>query len=100
MPATTLEIIVPIFNFSGAAILCIDALRIKQNIKEKVGAKELLDYLQAFNKPGAVRDEQGKPLDSQEAIDKWLAHRSLQFGWIGFILLALGFLLDLIAKLQ
>jgi hypothetical protein len=92
MPKPILEILVPILNFSGAAILCIDALRIKRNINEKAGAEKLVEYLRSVGKPGLITDEQGKPLDSPRAIDEWLAGRTLRLSW-------LGFLLDLITKM-
>src|SRR5262245_27392056 len=98
MPKPLLEILVPILNFSGAAILCVDALRIKRNVKEKAGAEKLVQYLQSVGKPGLITDERGKPLDSKPAIDEWLAGRTLRLGWVGFILLALGFFLDLLIK--
>jgi hypothetical protein len=98
MSKPLLEILVPILNFSGAAILCVDALRIKRSIKEKAGAERLVQYLRSVGQSGLIRDEQGRLLDSHRALDEWLARRTLRLGWIGFVLIALGFLLDLINK--
>ena len=100
MPKPLLEILVPILNFSGAAILCVDALRIKRNIKVKAGAEKLVQYLRSVGESNLITDERGKPLDSQRALDEWLAGLTLRLGWVGFVLIALGFLLDLITKLM
>ena len=99
MPKPLIEIIVPILNFSGAAILAIDALRVQRNIKEKAGAEKLVQYLRSVGESKLVTDERGKPLDSQRSIDEWLAGRTLRFGWLGFVLISLGFLVELITKL-
>jgi hypothetical protein len=99
MPKPILEILVPMLNFSGAAVLCVDALRIKRNIGEKAGAEKLVRYLRSVGKSDLITDERGKPLDSPRAIDEWLAGRTLRLGWLGFVLIALGFLLDLLNKL-
>ena len=93
------EIIVTLMNFSGAAILSIDALRIRQSAKEKAGAEKLIHYLSLIGKGDLVTDTNGKPLDSEAAIEEWLGTRTQRLGWIGFTLLALGFLLDLMVKI-
>jgi hypothetical protein len=99
MSKPLLEILVSIINFFGAAILCADALRIKRSVKEKAGAEKLVQYLRSAGKSDLISDEKGKPLDSQHALDEWLAGRTLRLGWVGFMLITLGFLIDLIAKL-
>src|SRR5207244_7735933 len=83
MPKPLLEILVPMLSFSGAAILCVDALRIKRNIKVKAGAEKLVQYLQSVGESNLITDERGKPLDSQRALDEWLADRTLRLGWVG-----------------
>ena len=93
------EIIVTILNFSGATVLCIDALRIKRSGKERIGAEKLVQHLESIGKGELLTDKDGNPLNSKEVLEEWLGRRTEQLGWTGFVLLALGFLLDLIVKL-
>lgn len=97
--AKPLEILVSALNFAGAAILCLDALRIRRNLKEKAGAEKLVQYMRSVGQSKLLTDERGNPLDSERAVDDWLAGRTLRLGWFGFVLIAIGFLLDLIIKL-
>jgi len=99
MAKPLIEILAPVFNFAGAAVLTFDALRARQNVREKSGAKDLINFLRSIHKGNLLVDEQGKPLDSPTAIDDWLAGRTLRYGWIGFVLIAIGFLLEFISKI-
>lgn len=88
------ELLVSVLTFSGATVLCIDTLRTRRNIKEKLGAEKLVEDFR-----GMLSDDEGRRLDSQRAVEEWLGDRSLKLGWIGFALMAGGFLLDMITKL-
>jgi len=87
-------------TFAGAAWLSIDALLIRRHIRVEAGANEFFEILNKAGARGLVKDKSGKPLDSREDLTLWLAGRTVGWTWVGFGLMAFGFVLDLIGKLR
>ena len=94
------DLVVSILNFTGAACLCADALRVKQRLQERRGADRFRQILEKQGAASILKDKKGNPLDSDQALSLWFAERSLKRSWIGFSLLAGGFFIDLVSKLR
>jgi hypothetical protein len=82
----------------GGLALSLEALFVGRKIRTEAGAQRLLEIMKAHGAEDVLVDKSGKPLNKEKALRLWFAERSLRWSWLGFGLLALGFLLDLIAK--
>lgn len=93
----SLEVISSIMNFAGGAFLTWDALYIKQKIQAKTGIQRLQEGLAEMG-AGDLLTHRGKPLKEGQTFQLWLSSRPLRWTKIGFALMTLGFLLDLVTK--
>jgi len=97
--APCIEIASSLVAFAGAAFLTYESLVVRRRIRAQSGLERLRDIL---NKEGAgkvLTGKHGESLDSTEALQLWFAERTVRYSWVGFILVSLGFVLDLVAKL-
>jgi len=97
--APCLEISSSLVAFVGGALLTRESLRVRGRIRAESGLERLRQILEAERAGGVLTDKDGKSLDSKEALQLWFAERTVRYSWVGFILVSLGFILDLIAKL-
>ena len=91
----SLELCSAILSFLGGAFLSFDALRARQRIRVESGAKTFMKILDAHNDKGLLTDEHGKQLDSETALQLWLARQSTRWAWVGFLLMTAGFVLQI-----
>ena len=94
-----LEISGSVANFAGGLVLLYDALRIRKSIREKSGASTFLRAMKQTGGENLVRDEKGRSLTSEEAVEIWLSSRSLKRAWIGFGLMVVGFACEILSHL-
>ena len=100
MSKQTYQVLASTLNFLGGGVLCWDTLRVRRNLREKAGAQKIARILDLLASKVTLTDEKGNPLNTEQAIDQWLAGRTFTLGWLGFVLMTLGFLVDLVLKLQ
>jgi hypothetical protein len=87
-------------TFSGGVVLSLEAFFLKRRIKAEAGANRLLRIMKSHGSENVITDEKtGKPLNTEKALRMWFAERSLKYSWIGFSLLAFGFLFDFVSRL-
>jgi hypothetical protein len=89
-----LELLSAVLSFAGGALLSIDALRLKRRIRAESGAQDFLNALRTVGAADALKDEQGRALNTVTALQLWFANRSLKWTWLGFLLMTAGFLLQ------
>jgi len=87
-----------IASFAGGLMLSWDALTVQRRIKIEAGAHKLQDILNNAGLGDQLKDRRGQSLKSEERLQLWLARRSLPWTQLGFILMTLGFLLDLVSS--
>lgn len=91
-----LELAASAFGFVGGSILAIDSLFAVRRARSERGKEAVQE---AVNKArGVYVDDDDKLLTSAYALQLLFARRSAVSGRIGFGLMALGFLLDLMSK--
>ena len=88
-----LEVGSSVFSFVGGAILAVDAFSARKTAKLKKSARELEERIDDLFKRKSSEEVTAQLEDS-------LAERTRQLTIIGFAILTLGFLLDLIVKLH
>ena len=86
-------------SFAGGVVLTWETLSVKRQIKEESGARQLLEALAKIGAPDALKDANGRPISQERALQLWFAQRSLRWGWVGFVLMTVGFLLEMIGGL-
>ena len=89
MPSHCLEITASALGFLGGAFLSLDALSAVTRVREEKG-KEAVQH--------ALRSAGVERMTSAYALRLWFARKSVLWARIGFVLLTIGFFLDLIAK--
>lgn len=92
-----LEICSSILTFLGGVVLAIDAFRAKSRANAETGQGVLLKIQQ--KKDILFEDEQGKPL-SEGRYKLAAAQKTVFWTRLGFVLVAIGFALDLWGKLR
>lgn len=97
--APCIEIFSSALAFAGGVFLTIESLCVRSRIRAQSGLDRLRDILDKTNAGKVLTDKHGKSLDSKGALQLWFAERTVRYSWVGFILVTLGFVLDLIAKL-
>jgi hypothetical protein len=106
-------------NFVGGMFLAIDALTARRRTKVRRGGEKLMEGLKAADagrqighavpetdqplgpkveESGKIQSPDGYVLDSIEALEDWADRLSAEKARVGFILLAIGFGLDLFSK--
>jgi hypothetical protein len=89
-----LEIAGSCLTFVGGVWLSIDAFLARKHIRSESGASKLLEILKSTGAAELLKDKQGKPLNSEEALRLWFARRTIAWNWIALVIIAVGFLLD------
>jgi hypothetical protein len=84
-----------IVSFLGGATLSLDALTVRRRIKIEAGAQQLQAIFAKVGLENQLKDGRGRALNDNEVLQLWLAKRSLPWTQVGFILMTLGFLVDL-----
>jgi len=95
----SLELFSAILSFLGGAFLSIDALRSRERIRAESGASKFLEVLKKETATD-LRDEHGAPLKSEAALRLWLTNQSTRWAWLGFALMTVGFVLQILAVLM
>jgi hypothetical protein len=92
-----LDLVGSILNFIGGAFLTWDALTVRKKIKGESGIRDLQEALEKKG-AGDLLTHDGHPLGNEQTFQVWLSLPSLVRTKIGFLLITVGFLLDLITK--
>lgn len=100
MSSGFLELAGSIFSFAGGLVLTAESLLVRRRVREESGADLLLTALGRVGAADQLKDSQGQPLSQERALQLWFAHRSFRWAWLGFALMALGFLFELFSRLQ
>lgn len=90
-----LELCGTVLNFLGGAVLSWDALTVKK-VKTEIGARHLREIFQGVGLLDRLTDNKGIPLKDEEEVQLWRARRSLPWTRTGFILMTLGFFLEIL----
>ncbi|MGD0182052.1 MAG: hypothetical protein ABSC15_19750 [Terriglobales bacterium] len=94
-----LGVLASLLTLLGALALSVEALFVRRKIRTEAGGQRLLAIMKAHGDDDVLTDpKSGKPLNKEKALRLWFAERSLGWSWLGFALMMVGFLLDLIAK--
>ncbi len=96
MPSHSLEIAASSLGFLGGALLSLDALSAVTRVREAKGQEAVQAALQKAG--GTYADQDGRRIASPYAARLWFARRSVLWARLGFVLITLGFFLDLLAK--
>ena len=102
MPISYLGLTGALLNFVGGAFLVYDSLRPRRKNFSEAGAKEFAEEQQKRlreRKKALYETHDGQPLASELQWTLWLGQRSLQWTWVGFLLMSLGFLLDVFNRI-
>lgn len=87
-------------SFGGGAILSWDALTVVRGTKAGTGAEQFFKVKEKLGVKVTVCDKDGKAYDSAADVHVGVAQRKLRLTLIGFSVMALGFLVDLVAKMS
>ncbi len=96
MTKHTYELAASIFGFLGGTVLSLEALFAVQRARSERGKKSVQEAVRKAQ--GVYVDDNDRVLTSTYALQLLFARRLATAGRIGFGLMTLGFLLDLIAK--
>jgi hypothetical protein len=102
MPISYLGLTGAVLNFFGGAFLVYDSLRPRSKNFAAAGAKEFAEEQQKRLREGKkalYETHDNKPLATELQWTVWLGQRSLQWTWVGFLLMSLGFLLDVFNRI-
>ncbi|WP_433970194.1 hypothetical protein [Tunturiibacter gelidiferens] len=92
-----LDALASTINFVAGIVLALDAFTAKWKTGVVRGWERLFEVLKAAGKPDILDDPSGKPATSQSGED-WADRRTRKLAVFGFLLLALGFALDIYSK--
>src|SRR5450756_1667697 len=84
-------------NLAAGIVLAFDAFTAKWKTQVVRGWERLFEGLLAAGEPDILDDPTGKPATSQSGTD-WADRRTRRLAVFGFLLLAMGFALDLYSK--
>ena len=96
MTRHTYELAASTFGFLGGAVLSLEALLAVGRARSERGKKSVQEAVRKAQ--GVYVDDHDRVLTSTYALQLLFAHRVAIAGRIGFGLITIGFLLDLIAK--
>ena len=96
MEKHTYELAASFFGFLGGAVLSLDALFAVRRARSERGKEAVQKAVEKAQ--GVYVDDKDKLLTSAYALQLLFARRTAVIGRIGFGLMTLGFLMDLIAK--
>lgn len=88
-----MEFIPPLLSFIGGTVLTVDSFLVKRKIRVSKGGAEVTDML---NEAGVPHERRPQPLQSEKDLQLWLADRTLNRTWWGFLLIAIGFFLEMV----
>jgi len=96
--ALAAEFLSSLLAFAGASLLAYDALMAPTRQRTIQGAKNLLDLLKEMDKQGFVTIS-GQEIRSEQEFAIWMASMTRTRAKLGFVLLSVGFFLDLVTKI-
>jgi len=96
MDKHTYELAASIFGFLGGTVLSLDALFAVRRARSERGKESVQEAVKKAQ--GVYVDDKDKVLTSAYALQLLFARRVASAGRIGFGLMTLGFLMDLISK--
>lgn len=99
MSSGFLELASSVLSFAGGVVLTAESLWVRRRAREESGAGLLLAALGRAGASGVLKDSRGRPLSQERALHLWFAERSYRWAWVGFALMAAGFLLELLDRL-
>lgn len=97
-----------VLNFAGGVFLTWDALRIRRKTLAHFGARQIAEEEaeEKAKKEGKERTSgpryvtaDGQILETELDWELWLASTTLKWTWLGFLLIASGFLLDIWSRI-
>jgi hypothetical protein len=122
-----LDAVASAINLAGGIVLAKDALSARRRTKVKRGGEKLIEGLQNIEatdetrhpdgneviekedkpdpdaiqaaEPGKIQDPEGYVIDSVKALEDWADRLTMEKARLGFILLVIGFGLDLFSKI-
>jgi len=97
MAAHLIEISASVLGFLGGSVLSLDALCAVRRVRQEKGKDEIRQAVEEAG--GHYVDSRGNSLASDFSLRRWFASRSVLWARIGFSLMTLGFLLDILGKL-
>ena len=71
------------------------SLPARRRIRVESGAKTFMKILDARDKKDLLTEDDGTKLDSETALQLWLARQSTRWAWVGFLLMTAGFVLQI-----
>jgi hypothetical protein len=98
MPCHWCEISSAVLGFAGAALLSVDAICGKRRVLQEAGTDAARDAAESAG--GTLVDGQGHPIEGETGVRVWFAARSQRWNRMGFGLMAVGFLCDVVGKWQ
>ncbi len=87
-------------SFAGGAILSWDALTVVRGTKTSRGAEQFFQLKEQMGVRVTVCGKDGAAYESATDVQLGVAQRKFQLTLAGFVLMALGFLVDLLVKLR
>jgi|HubBroStandDraft_6_1064221.scaffolds.fasta_scaffold212430_2 hypothetical protein len=90
------EVTASFLSFLGGAFLAGDALFAQRHALEKEGKEILLKLVKAAN--GTYADGQNREISSERDVEYFFIRRSLVWSRLGFVLMTIGFAIDVITK--
>jgi hypothetical protein len=89
-----------LLNFAGGVFLVYDALRLPRKTLVAYGARSAAEEdARRTSKPPRYIDDKGQPLETLLDWELWLARQTQKWTWVGFVLIAAGFFLDLLSRI-
>jgi hypothetical protein len=93
-----LDAIASCLNFAGGVTLAVDALSVQSRTRQEHGANRFISAAQEVGDTDLLKDHVGKPINSNRSIQNWFNRGTFRLAVSGFVLLVLGFGLDLFCK--
>ncbi len=91
-----LEIWSSLLTFAGGVFLTVDGLVAASKIHAESGGERFLAAV--LRRKIQVVGDDGQPLTNPTDLRAWLARKVQRRSWLGFALITLGFLIDLVSK--
>jgi len=86
-------------NLVGSIVLAIDAQAAVRRARVKKAATDLAALLRQNAATDLLKDDTGKPINDEAAIELWLSRLRTKRALVGLVILVCGFCLDFISRL-
>ena len=90
---TTADLFSASLNLAGAGVLAFEAMRARRQMRSKTGLQALLDAV------GKIKMRDKTQINDVVDLQYWFANRTMRYAWVGFGLLCVGFIVDLIGSI-